>query len=86
MKVSFHPEVKADLRGCYKYYRGIDPELARGFIECGCGRSDSIGDREGARIRISIRLARSWRLGLFVSMSALGFCVGGRMTYRKPST
>lgn len=33
MKVSFHPEVKADLRGSYDYYRGIDPELGRGFIE-----------------------------------------------------
>lgn len=33
MKVSFHPDVKADLRGSYDYYRGIDPELAFGFIE-----------------------------------------------------
>lgn len=33
MRVSFHPEAKSDLRGSYEYYRGIDPELARGFIE-----------------------------------------------------
>jgi hypothetical protein len=33
MKVSFHPEVKADLRGSYDYYREIDPELGIGFIE-----------------------------------------------------
>ncbi len=33
MKVRFHPEVKADLRGSYYYYRGIDPDLGRDFIE-----------------------------------------------------
>lgn len=32
MKVSFHPEVKADLRGSYLHYRGIDPDLGRDFI------------------------------------------------------
>ena len=33
MKVSFHPEVKTDLRGSYHYYREIDSELGTGFIE-----------------------------------------------------
>ena len=33
MKLSFHPEVKADLRGQYEYYREIDPELGLSFIE-----------------------------------------------------
>jgi hypothetical protein len=33
MKLSFHPEVKAGLRGAYDYYREIDPELGVGFIE-----------------------------------------------------
>lgn len=32
MKVSYHPEVKADLRGSYDYYSEIDPELGLGFI------------------------------------------------------
>jgi hypothetical protein len=33
MKLSFHPEIKADLRGQYAYYREIDPELGLSFIE-----------------------------------------------------
>ena len=33
MKLSFHPEVKADLRGQYKYYCEVDPELGLSFIE-----------------------------------------------------
>lgn len=33
MKLSFHPEVKADLRGQYEYYCDIDPELGASFIE-----------------------------------------------------
>jgi hypothetical protein len=33
MKLSFHPEVKTDLRGQYEYYYGIDPELGLNFIE-----------------------------------------------------
>ncbi len=33
MKLSFHPEVKADLRGQYEYYREIDSELGQSFIE-----------------------------------------------------
>ena len=33
MKISFHPEVKADLRGYCGYYRDIDPELGISFIE-----------------------------------------------------
>ena len=33
MKVSFHPEAKADLRGAYYFYRGIEPDLGRDFIE-----------------------------------------------------
>lgn len=33
MKLSFHPEVKADLSGQYEYYREIDPELGLSFIE-----------------------------------------------------
>ena len=32
MKISYHPEVKADLRGSYNYYRKIDSELGLGFI------------------------------------------------------
>ena len=33
MKFSFHPEVKADLRGQYEFYREIDAELGLSFIE-----------------------------------------------------
>lgn len=33
MTLNFHPEVKADLRGQYEYYREIDPELGCSFIE-----------------------------------------------------
>ena len=33
MRLSFHPEVKTDLRGQYDYYSGIDPELGVSFIE-----------------------------------------------------
>lgn len=33
MKLSFHPEVKADLLGQYEYYREIDPALGVSFIE-----------------------------------------------------
>jgi hypothetical protein len=33
MKLSFHPEVKTDLRSQYEYYREIDPELGVSFIE-----------------------------------------------------
>jgi len=33
MKLSFHPEVKVDLRGQYEYYSEIDPELGLSFIE-----------------------------------------------------
>ncbi|MFT5623411.1 MAG: hypothetical protein ACI9FZ_001348 [Bacteroidia bacterium] len=33
MKLSFHPEVKADLRGQYEYYHGIDSELGLSFID-----------------------------------------------------
>ena len=33
MKLSFHPEVKADLSGQYESYREIDPELGLSFIE-----------------------------------------------------
>jgi hypothetical protein len=33
MKLSFHPEVKTDLRGQYEYYYEIDPRLGLSFIE-----------------------------------------------------
>ena len=33
MKLSFHPEVKTDLRSQYEYYREIDSELGASFIE-----------------------------------------------------
>ena len=33
MKLSFHPEVKTDLRGQYEYYHAINPELGVSFIE-----------------------------------------------------
>lgn len=33
MKLSFHPEVKTDLRSQYEYYGEIDPELSVSFIE-----------------------------------------------------
>lgn len=33
MKLSFHPEVKTDLRGQFEYFREIDPELGLSFIE-----------------------------------------------------
>lgn len=32
MKLSFHPEVKADLRSQYEYYYTIDSELGLSFI------------------------------------------------------
>ena len=33
MKLSFHPEVKVDLRSQYEYYCEIDSELGLSFIE-----------------------------------------------------
>ena len=33
MKLSFHPDVKVDLRGQFEYYHEIDSELGLSFIE-----------------------------------------------------